>query len=92
MHRLLLPAALAGAAAIAAPAAAQTFPSAPPPSSNNIIAVRGFCGLGWHRGPYGACYRNYVPYLYRAYVYGPRMPAHCWWVRTAYGARRVCAW
>jgi len=30
----------------------------------NITLVRGFCGLGFHRGPYGYCVRNgtvYVP-------------------------------
>jgi hypothetical protein len=24
----------------------------------NITLVRGFCGLGFHRGPYGGCIRN----------------------------------
>jgi hypothetical protein len=30
----------------------------------DITLVRGFCGLGFHRGPYGGCIRNgtvYVP-------------------------------
>jgi hypothetical protein len=27
-----------------------------------VTLVRGFCGLGFHRGPYGYCVRNGVPY------------------------------
>ena len=29
-----------------------------------VTPVRGFCGLGFHRGPYGYCLRNGVPYMY----------------------------
>jgi hypothetical protein len=29
-----------------------------------VTPVRGFCGLGFHRGPYGYCLRNGVPYGY----------------------------
>ena len=27
-------------------------------SASDMILVRGFCGLGFHRGPYGGCIRN----------------------------------
>ena len=29
----------------------------------NITLVRGFCGLGFHRGPYGYCVRNGTVYI-----------------------------
>ncbi len=42
---------------------------------SDLVKVRGFCGLGFHRGPYGGCVRNGVPYGYVAPVvvapYGP---------------------
>ena len=44
----------------ALPALSVTAQTAAP----NITLVRGFCGLGFHRGPYGYCVRNgtvYVP-------------------------------
>jgi hypothetical protein len=43
---------------------AQALPIAPVQESDGIIQVRGFCGLGFHRGPYGYCVRNGVPYGY----------------------------
>ncbi|WP_423136036.1 GCG_CRPN prefix-to-repeats domain-containing protein [Methylocella tundrae] len=64
---------------------AQALPSAPsplPPSSETIL-IRGGCGLGWHRGPWGGCRPN--GYWRRP---GPR----CWWRGTPWGPRRVCAW
>ena len=49
---------------------AQAFPG--PPTSqaaaSDVIPVRGFCGLGFHRGPYGGCVPNGVPYGYVAPV------------------------
>jgi hypothetical protein len=33
-----------------------------------VMQVRGFCGLGRHRGPYGGCVPNGVPYGYAAPV------------------------
>jgi hypothetical protein len=49
---------------------AQAFPVSPAPATQvaapEIILVRGFCGLGFHRGPYGGCVRNGVPYGYVA--------------------------
>src|SRR4051794_24868659 len=50
---------------------AQALPAAPAARlvESDIISVRGFCGLGFHRGPYGACVRNDgVPYGYVAPV------------------------
>ena len=49
---------------------AQAFPrsSAPQLATSDIIEVRGFCGLGFHRGLYGACVPNGVPYGYVAPV------------------------
>jgi hypothetical protein len=57
---------------------AQAFPStfAPQVAASDVIQVRGFCGLGAHRGPYGYCVPNGVvvvappPY----YVPPPVMP------------------
>ena len=49
---------------------AQAFPgsSAPQVATSDTIKVRDFCGLGFHRGPYGACLPNGVPYGYVAPV------------------------
>jgi len=50
---------------------ARAFPSLPTPShaiDPEVLLVRGFCGLGAHRGPYGACVPNGVPYGYVAPV------------------------
>ena len=96
MRKLLLSAAISAAIMVTA-SAAQAFPASAPVEhpANDIVQVRGLCGLGWHRGYYGECRPNgtdYGPYAW----YGPRgygpPPARCWWVGTAYGARRVCAW
>ena len=45
-------------------------------SGTKALAVQcskpdGFCGLGFHRGPYGGCVRNGVPYGYVAPVVVP---------------------
>jgi hypothetical protein len=32
--------------------------SVPTQTAADITLVRGFCGLGFHRGPYGGCIRN----------------------------------
>ena len=49
---------------------AQAFPVSPAPAiqvgAPEFTLVRGFCGLGFHRGPYGGCVRNGVPYGYVA--------------------------
>ena len=49
---------------------AQAFPVSPAPANQvaapEVTLVRGFCGLGFHRGPYGGCMRNGVPYDYVA--------------------------
>ncbi len=37
-------------------------------TASDLIKVRGFCGLGFHRGYYGGCVRNGVPYGYVAPV------------------------
>jgi hypothetical protein len=53
----------------------QAFPIASIPDhvgGAEVLQVRGFCGLGFHRGPYGYCVRNGVPYGYAApVVVGP---------------------
>jgi hypothetical protein len=60
--------------------------------AGEVVQVRGFCGLGWHRGYYGECRPNGAPYLYAPYaVYGAPPPARCWWTATVYGQRMVCA-
>jgi hypothetical protein len=33
---------------------------APANGNSDVIAVAGGCGIGWHRGPYGGCRRNYA--------------------------------
>jgi hypothetical protein len=46
---------------------AQALPGMPayfPVATPEATPVRGFCGLGFHRGPYGYCVRNGVPYGY----------------------------
>jgi hypothetical protein len=41
--------------------AANAMPLAPlSPADNDVIAVAGGCGPGWHRGPYGGCLRNFA--------------------------------
>jgi hypothetical protein len=42
-----------------------------PVTSPEVVPVRGFCGLGFHRGPYGYCVRNGAPY---GYGYGYAAP------------------
>ena len=46
----------------ALPVSSARFPVVAP----EITPVRGFCGLGFHRGPYGYCVRNGIPYGYVA--------------------------
>jgi hypothetical protein len=50
---------------------AQAFPYLPASAqvvARDAIQVRGFCGLGRHRGPFGGCVPNGVPYGYAAPV------------------------
>ncbi|MGZ3282704.1 MAG: GCG_CRPN prefix-to-repeats domain-containing protein [Xanthobacteraceae bacterium] len=97
MRRFLQSTALAVTITVAG-STAQAFPAPAQIErpTGDIVQVRGFCGLGWHRGPYGGCYRNgalYAPYVYGPYAaYAPPYPARCWWTGAYYGARRVCAW
>jgi len=74
--------------------AVNAMPLAKPATPvSDVIAVAGGCGIGWHRGPYGACVRNRGPYAYGPYVYyGPPPPRRCWWVDRPYGKERVCTW
>ena len=46
---------------------AHAFPTSLPPEhvgTPDVIPVRDFCGLGFHRSPYGYCVRNGTPYVY----------------------------
>jgi hypothetical protein len=43
---------------------------------SDVTTVAGGCGLGWHRGPWGGCRRNFSPAW------------RCFW---RYG-RRICRW
>src|SRR5450631_4406753 len=49
---------------------ARAFPVSPAPATQvaapEVTLVRGFCGLGFHRGPYGGCVRHGVLYGYVA--------------------------
>ncbi len=58
-----------GVAALFSSCEVQAFPigQAQAPALE-VLQVRGFCGLGFHRGPYGYCVRNGVPYGYVAPV------------------------
>jgi hypothetical protein len=50
---------------------ANAFPYSPAlaqVAAPEVMQVRGFCGLGRHRGPYGGCVPNGVPYGYAAPV------------------------
>jgi hypothetical protein len=50
---------------------AQAFPGSSTPaqvSASEVMPVRDFCGLGFHRDPYGVCVPNGVPYGYAAPV------------------------
>jgi hypothetical protein len=49
----------------------QAMPSLPAPAqvaAAEVLLVRDFCGLGFHRNPWGACVPNGVPYGYVAPV------------------------
>jgi hypothetical protein len=58
---------LFGVAALV-PGGAQAFPVASTPKgvASEVLQVRGFCGLGFHRDISGACVRNGMPYGYLA--------------------------
>jgi hypothetical protein len=68
MLRLLLIAACVAGSSVLSNAEAFPITSAPASAESAIIPVRGFCGLGFHRGPYGGCVRNGMPYGYVAPV------------------------
>ncbi|MBX9710576.1 MAG: hypothetical protein K2X60_06040 [Xanthobacteraceae bacterium] len=58
--------------------------------TTDIVQVRGFCGLGRHRGPWGGCLPNgygYGPYYAYAAPY-----YRCWWRPGPAGPVRVCGW
>jgi len=64
------------AAALLAVGRAMAMPLAPPsPAPADVIEVAGGCRLGWQRGPYGGCRRNYAqPWLHscpRGWYLGP---------------------
>lgn len=52
------------------PFSAQAFPGSPAPqvSASDVLLVRDFCGLGFHRNPWGACVPNGAPLGYVAPV------------------------
>ena len=49
---------------------AQALPGSPASqmSASDVTLVRDFCGLGFHRNPWGACVPNGAPYGYVAPV------------------------
>lgn len=59
---------------------AEAMPAAPMPASQApaITLTAGGCGVGWHRGRFGHCRRNFRPVR------------HCFWRHTPWGPRRVC--
>jgi hypothetical protein len=54
MMRHILAAMFALAAVTGSAQAMPLGPIAAPPT-DDVIAVAGGCGAGWHRGPYGGC-------------------------------------
>jgi hypothetical protein len=91
MHKLALSAALALGVLVSSSAAqACSLAEWYCPAGGDVIEVANGCGVGWHRTYNGICRPNHVaaPYVYGPPSYGP----HCWWVATAWGPRRVCAW
>lgn len=55
----------------AAQALTTTF-GAPLAQPSDVTTVAGGCGVGWHRGPYGGCRRNYGPGWRCIWRYGRR--------------------
>lgn len=50
----------------------------------NVVTIAGGCGIGWHRGPFGRCLRNFGP---------RRRIRRCFIRRGPYGrVRRICRW
>ena len=60
MNRLIAAALLVGALMGAGAADAMPRAALAPAPGADVIEVAGGCGLGWHRGPYGGCRRNYA--------------------------------
>jgi len=84
MRRGFCLAVAAGAMSVFVAIDAQAFPIAPSNLSDQtsqVLQVRGGCGLGRHRGPWGGCRWNGNPGWGR-----------CWWRPTPWGPRRVCSW
>ena len=73
---------LGAVAADAMPANIVVGPAAAP----HATLVAGFCGLGFHRGPFGRCVRNGV--IVRRV--GPAFGRVCVTRRFGFGVRRVC--
>jgi hypothetical protein len=50
------------------PFSAEAFPGSPSSqvSTSDVMQVRDFCGLGFHRNPWGTCVPNGTPYGYVA--------------------------
>ena len=93
MKKLLsLSAAAAGLLLAIGAADAAPLQPAVPTAATDLIEVRGLCGLGLHRGPWGRCVPNGVRY-YGPYYYAYAAPyGQCWWRPGAWGPVRVCAW
>ncbi len=60
MNRLIAAAFLAGALTGAGATNAMPRAALAPAPGADVIEIAGGCGLGWHRGPYGGCRRNYA--------------------------------
>jgi len=75
-------------------AGANAAPIQPPPKvTAEMIEVRGLCGVGRHRGPWGGCLPNGVGYYGYAPYYAYAAPYYrCWWRSGPRGPVRVCAW
>ena len=73
---------LGSVAADAMPANVVIGPAVAP----QVTLVRGFCGLGFHRGPFGRCVRNGAVVV----VGRPAFGRVCVTRRFGFGFRRVC--
>lgn len=86
LKSMLIVSAAAGMLAFAS--AAQAMPLSADvgsASSPQVVLVAGGCGIGFHRGPYGGCRRNFGPRVPVPYWRGPgwRFYHGCW--RGPYG-------
>lgn len=93
MIRHILTAAALACGLAGAVASAEAMPAgATPGFGAEVTLVAGGCGIGFHRGPYGACRPNFRPRVYGPRVFAPRVFApRCVLRRDRFGRPvRIC--